>query len=308
MDLYVNDIYNYIWNTKARVIINYGGRDSGKSYFVGGQYFPIMMLKEKYFRGMVVKKTYTSCKDSVYKEITDGIKAIEHEQHFNNIQSPLEIRCSNGNTTIFRGLDNPTNLKSIKGLNYVWFEESEDLNEQEFDDLCLLLRGGTSQKIILTFNPIDQDHFTNRRYVECKKDRILETFEDGSPKVWEIDVSETIDGQLVKYTVLVICSTYNDNKFIEPVRKLTIEKLKDTNPFLYEVYRKGKFGTRGGRILENVEQIDFEEKGYRFENFDKKGYALDFGLTIIIAQIKLSEPINIGCTLIFIINVLTVET
>ena len=43
--------------------------------------------------------------------------------------------------------------------------------------------------------------------------------------------------------------TYNDNEFIEPVRKLTIEKLKDTNPFLYEVYRKGKFGTRGGRIL-----------------------------------------------------------
>jgi phage terminase large subunit len=151
------------------------------------------------------------------------------------------------------------------------------LTEEQFDNLTMILRGGEHQQIILTYNPIDQDHFTNKRFVECKKDRILETFEDGEPKVWEIDISEVIDGENVQYTVLVICSTYNDNKFISPVRKLTIEKLKDSNPFLYEVYRKGRYGTRGGRILENVEQIDFEQKGYRFENFDSKGYSQDFG-------------------------------
>jgi phage terminase large subunit len=119
MDIEYNNIYSYIVESKARVIVAYGGRDGGKSYFVGGQYFPLMMMQKEYFRGMVVKKTYTSCKDSVFEEITDGITTMKQDHNFNSIKSPLEVRCNNGNKTIFRGLDNPTNLKSIKGLNYI---------------------------------------------------------------------------------------------------------------------------------------------------------------------------------------------
>jgi phage terminase large subunit len=125
MDIEYNPLYDYIMHSKARVIVNYGGRDSGKSYYVGGQYIPLKMLNEKYFRGMVCKETYTSCKDSVYKEITDGISHIQREHRFNCIQHPLEIRCNNGNNLIFRGMDNPSNLKSIKGINFVWFKKSD---------------------------------------------------------------------------------------------------------------------------------------------------------------------------------------
>jgi len=163
--------------------------------------------------------------------------------------------------------------------------------------LQILLRGGETQKIILTFNPIDEEHFTNSRYVKAKKDRILETFEDGEPKVWEIDVSEVIDKELVKYTVLVICTTYNDNAFIEPQRKLVIEKMKDTNPFLYEVYRKGRFGKKGGLILTNIEQIDFEEKKLSMRLFDKKGYSQDFGFNH--ANCILSAATKDNCLYIF---------
>ena len=297
MDIEYNDIYSHIVETDARVIVNYGGRDSGKSYFVGGQYFPMMMMQDGYFRGMVVKKTYTSCKDSVFKEITDGITVMEQDHNFNSLKSPLEIKCKNGNTTIFRGLDNPTNLKSIKGINCIWVEESEDLTEVEFENLMILLRGKGKQKIILTFNPIDEEHFTNGRFVKSKKDKVLETFEDGEPKVWEINISEKIDGELVGYKILVICSTYNDNAFIEPQRKLVIEKLKDTNPFLYEVYRRGKFGTRGGLILTNVEQVDFDEKKLNFRLFDNRGYSQDFGFNHYNAILSVAEKDN--CLYVF---------
>jgi len=296
-DIYVNDVYYHILNSKARVIINYGGRDSGKSFFTGGQYIPISMINDPYFRGVGLRKTYASIKDSVFMEIEDGIDMLDHNHVFKFTKQPLEIEHKNKNKMIFRGLDDPKKIKSLKGLNFIWVEEAEDLTETQFDDLLILLRGDGYQRMMLTFNPVDEDHFSNDRFVSIKKDRILETFDDGEPKVWELDINEKIDGEIVQYTVLVICSTFEDNDFIEPVRKLVIEKLKYTNPFLYEVYRKGKFASRGGRILTNTEQLDFEAEGLEFNNFDNKGYAQDFGFNHANAILSVAEKDN--CLYIF---------
>lgn len=297
LSIEVNPIYYYMLESKARVIINYGGRDSGKSYFTGGQYVPIAMLNEHYFRGVGIRKTYASIKDSVFAEIEDGIDVCQIDSQFSFIKSPLEITHKNGNKIIFRGLDDPKKIKSLKGLNFVWVEEAEDLTETQFDDLLILLRGSGYQRLVLTFNPVDEEHFSNDRFVSCKKDRILERFHDGDPKVWEIDVKEEIEGEMVEYTVLVICSTFEDNAFISPVRKLIIEKLKYSNPFLYEVYRKGKFASRGGRILTNTEQVDFKAKGWEFNNFDKKGYSQDFGFNHANAILSIAEKDN--CLYVF---------
>lgn len=123
-DIYVNDIYYHILNSKARVIINYGGRDSGKSYFTGGQYIPLAMIQEKYFRGVGIRNTFASIKDSVYAEINDGISELGQDDNFTSIKSPMEISCTNGNKMIFRGLDDPKKIKSLKGINFIWVNTS----------------------------------------------------------------------------------------------------------------------------------------------------------------------------------------
>ena len=297
MNVEVNDLFFHILQSKARVIISYGGRDSGKSFFQGGQYTPLAMLNEPYLRGVGIRKTFNSIKDSVYTEIVDGINSMEVNHLFNPTKTPLEINCKNGNKMLFRGLDDGLKLKSLKGINYIWVEEAEDLTEREFDDLLILLRGDGYQRMVLSFNPVDEEHFTNARFVECKKDRIIETFDDGTPKVWEIDIKEEIDGEMVEYTALVVCSTYSDNAFIDPIRKLVIEQLKFSNPFLYEIYAKGKYATKGGKILTNVEQVDFEERGWQFVNFDRKGYAQDFGYNHANALLSVAEKDN--CLFVF---------
>ena len=289
----INEIYHYILKSKARVIINYGGRDSGKSFFSGGQYIPLCMATEDYFRGVAIRKTYISNKDSTYAEITDGIDLLGLNKVLDYTKNPLEIRnVNNKNKLIFRGMDQPKNLKSLKGINFWWFEEAEDLTESQFDDLLILLRGNGYQRAFLTFNPIDEDHFTNDRFVNCKKDRIIKRFDDGDPKIWEIDVKDIINGEVVEYTVLVIRSTFDDNKFIPPVRKLIIEQLKHRDPMMYNVYRKGLFGSKSGRILNNWEEIDFNKYGYKFENFDNKGYAQDFGFNHANCILWLAEKDN----------------
>ena len=289
----MNDIYlNHALESNARAIVLYGGRDSGKSYFVGGQYLPIKMIQEPYFRGAAIRKTYASLKDSVFMEVTDGIETFGVSEQFAAIKSPLEISHVNGNRLLFRGLDNPTKIKSLKGLNMIWVEEAEDLTEKEFWDLMILLRGEGHQRLILTFNPVDEDHFTNAMLVESQPTKVLETFDDGDKKVWIKTITAEVEGKRVEFDVLVIRSTFDDNAFIPPIRKAVIEQLKETDPFLYDVYRKGKFGTKGGKILTNIKMIDMQERGLEFNNFDNKGYAQDFGFNHANAMLSVAEKDN----------------
>ena len=131
-DIYVNDIYYHMLSSKHKIMICYGGRDSGKSFFIGGQYIPLMMEQEKYFRGVCIRDTYASLKDSCYREVLDGVDMLGLSNKFESIKSPLEISNINGNKLLFRGLDNPVKIKSLKGINFIWVEEGENLTLKQF--------------------------------------------------------------------------------------------------------------------------------------------------------------------------------
>lgn len=292
MEVEYNPIFAHAIELRARALILYGGRDSGKSYFVGAQYIPYFMLTEPQTRACVVRETYTSCKDSVYQEIVDGIAKLNLEKYFICTKSPLEIVCINGSRVIFRGLDNPAKIKSLKGINLFWYEEAETLTETEYWDLMILLRGNGYQRIVLTYNPIDEDHFTNAMFVDIKPDKVLETFADGTKKVWTKTLKHEIDGEVVEIDCLMICSTYDDNAFIDPVRKAVIEELKERDPQLYQIYRKGQYAARGGRIFNHYEEIDFTEKEWKFENFDNRGYGQDWGYNHASATLFIAEKDN----------------
>lgn len=62
----LNKIYKSAINSDCKVFIIYGGRDTGKSYFVGGQWIPTLMHSLPYFRGVCIRETYASLKDSCF--------------------------------------------------------------------------------------------------------------------------------------------------------------------------------------------------------------------------------------------------
>ena len=292
-----NKIYKHIAQTDAKIIICYGGRDSGKSYFVGGQWIPGLMTQPDYFRGVCVRRFYSEHKGSCFDEVVDGIGVMGRDNDFNVTKSPYQIEHKNGNRLMFRGFDTPKKLKSIKGVSFIWAEEAEDMNETQFFDLLMLLRGGNTQKLVLTYNPVDEDHFTNAMFVESIADEVIETDADGDKKVWVKYLKVDVESKEEKIKCLVVRSTYEDNAFITPERKAAIELLKTTDPYLYEVYRKGKYGTRGGRILYNVEVRDFDAEGWQFVNYDKKGYVQDFGFNHANAILSVAESDN--CLYVF---------
>lgn len=283
MELEYNEIYSYMFETDARVIVLVGGADSGKSYFVGDQYIPYCMMKEEYFRGLMTRKYATSIKDSVFQEIVDGIETDDAEHLFRTTVSPMEIKYKKNKKSkaLFKGIDDTSKLKSIKGLNLIWIEEAEEINEEEFEDLFLRLRGGGYERIILTFNPVDEDHFSNERFCLVHMDNIYEYNQWGEPQVWDFMVEDKIDDELVQYKVLVIRTTYHDNAFIPPARKLAIEKLKETNPIRYNIYARGLYGVHGEKILSNWRIADLykpdEEGVILVDTFDNIQYGIDWG-------------------------------
>lgn len=293
-DIKINPIYNHILQTDARVVILYGGRDTGKSYFVGDQFIPLQMMQSDYFRGVCVRKTYASLKDSCFQEVIDGIEEMGMSEYFKVNKSPQEINYRKSRL-LFRGLDNSTKIKSLKGISFIWVEEAEDITKREFDELLMLLRAGVNPKIIMTFNPVNEDQFTNAMFTEIIPDEVLETFGDGDKKVWIKNITRTIEGKEVTIKCLCLRTTYEDNYYIDAYRKAAIEQVIENDPYLEDVYRKGKYGTRGGRILTNIEEKDLSDQN--FINYDNKGYSQDFGFNHANAILAVAEKDN--CLYVF---------
>ena len=122
--------------------------------------------------------------------------------------------------------------------------------------------------------PVDEQHFTNNKFNKVPK-KVLEYNEWGDPKVWTIDTTEEIDGEIISYETLVVRTTYKDNAYISPFRKLAIESLRKTNPELWEIMARGKYIAAGEVIFRNWEVKHYEEE--ESATFDCIRHGLDWG-------------------------------
>ena len=106
-----DDIRERIEKVKPRYVILYGGRGSSKSDFTA-KYLIYKCLTDNYFRGILVRNTYNTIKDSQYQTIKDIIFDLGLQDLFEFKLNPLEIHCLNGNRFLARGCDDTSKLKS----------------------------------------------------------------------------------------------------------------------------------------------------------------------------------------------------
>ena len=215
----------YIANDK-RYLIFYGGAGSGKSFFVVERYI-YKLLNSKMFNLLVVRATGKSNRDSTFALFKQIINKWKLGQYFKINESDLRIKCLlNGYEIVFSGLDDVEKLKSItfsKGeLTDIWIEEASEILEADFNQLDVRLRGkGTKKQIVISFNPIDINHWLKKRFFDRSDDNIE------------------------------IChTTYKDNDFLDEDYKKLLESYKDTDPYYYDVYCLGKWGVLGKTVFD----------------------------------------------------------
>ena len=112
-----------------------GGRASLKSSYVGTE-LVLQLLKHPDCHALVTRQVGDTMRDSVYAQILWAIDKLGLTTKFKCTQSPLQCTYTpTGQRILFRGLDDPQKIKSIKlpfgYIGILWFEEADQIKGGE---------------------------------------------------------------------------------------------------------------------------------------------------------------------------------
>ena len=210
-------IYDKLTDYSTFTEIHYGGASSGKSH--GGiQKVVFKSLQAwKYPRKVLfLRKVGSSVYDSIFEDVKQCLEAwgLLGACKVNN--SAYRIELPNGAQFIFKGLDNPEKIKSIKGISDVVMEEASEFTLDDYTQLTLRLRDKKHpfKQIYLMFNPVSKVNWVYNAFFVKK------------PK-----------------NTVIYQTTYKDNRFLDEVTKENIEELANRNEAYYKIYALGEFAT-----------------------------------------------------------------
>jgi phage terminase large subunit len=209
---------------QSRYQIIWGGAGSGKSHMVARKML-YRLLKENHVKHnlLIIRKVDRTIKRSVFTLMRNLIAAWGLTTEFAiNLTDKTITYLPTGAQMMFSGLDDVEKLKSIEGVTSIWVEEATELSQEDFEQLDLRLRGNTGalKQIILTFNPISDQHWIKRTFFD-----------------------DPISG------VFTLKTTYLDNAFIDAEYKMVMENKRKTNPRYYNIYALGNWGTAEGLVF-----------------------------------------------------------
>lgn len=240
-----------LFANQSRYQVAWGGAGSGKSHIVARKIL-YRLLKEQdvAHNFLVIRKVDRTIKRSVFTLVRNIISRWKLTSEFNvNLADKTITYKPNGSQIMFSGLDDVEKLKSIEGVTSIWCEEATELTQQDFEQLDLRLRGdhGCLKQIILTLNPISEQHWIKKIFFD-----------------------EPMEG------VFTLHTTYLDNAFIDAEYKMVMENKRQTNPRYFNIYALGNWGTAEGLIFPSVTQrLIRQEEVERLECVQ----GLDFGYT-----------------------------
>ena len=157
---------------KARYKVLYGGRGSGKSYFLAelavevSRRIGTVILCAREFQG--------SLDDSVYQLLIETIERLGYTDEFDILKSTITHKGT-GAKFVFYGIkNNVTKIKSIQGVGVCWVEEAEAVTKNSWDVLIPSIRGDKNAEIWISFNPKNILDDTYQRFiVHPPKDSII---------------------------------------------------------------------------------------------------------------------------------------
>lgn len=167
VEVEVNPVYKPLYHNQSRYLILYGGAGSGKSVFAS-QKIAIRAVSENRHRFLIIRKVATTLRESVFKRFAGVISDMNLSNEWEINKTEMKFTHESGNEIMCMGLDDPEKLKSIEGVTGIWVEEATELSEEDLDQLDLRLRGTTQnyKQIIITFNPIDENHWLKSRFFD----------------------------------------------------------------------------------------------------------------------------------------------
>ena len=244
-------IYDVLTDYSHRTEVHYGGASSGKSHGVV-QKVVLKALQQwsKPRKVLFVRKVGSTLKDSIFEDVRQCLINYKILDLCKVNMTDYRIELPNGAVFLFKGLDDPEKIKSIKGISDVVMEEATEFNLEDYTQLTIRLRdkGHKDRQIFLMFNPVSKANWVYQYFFENE----------------------------VKDDTLIIHSTYTDNKFLDDDVVDNLNLLAERNPAYYRIYALGEFATLDKLVFPNYtkELINFNELRH-LPSF----FGLDFGYT-----------------------------
>lgn len=253
----LNDIFK---DPTIRTVLVFGGKSSAKtisicqqlskSCFVKGE-SSIAFRKESSIIPTTLKKSLNLSIDSMFLQ-----PAFERQDR--------RYVCSNQgdgvSEIVMKGLDDPEKAKGIESYKFVYLDELNHFEESEYEQFNLSLRGIPGQKIIASWNPVDENSWVKVNLVD--KYEFVETeYKLPCPNSY---VKKSTCGK-----VILIKTTFEDNYWIAGAPCGTYgyrdenliseyEQLRTRNPMSHKVNVLGEWGKTmfGGEFYKsfNVER------------------------------------------------------
>lgn len=210
-------IYDHLFDYDTFTEVHYGGASSGKSHGVF-QKIVIKALKDwkKPRKILVLRKVGATVRDSVFADVQATLSYFGILNMCKINMSAFRIELPNGAEFIFKGMDNPEKIKSIKGISDVVMEEASEFTLDDYTQLTLRLRDKAhkQKQIYLMFNPVSKANWVYNAFFVKK------------PK-----------------NTVIYQTTYKNNRFLDALTRENIEELANRNEAYYKIYALGEFAT-----------------------------------------------------------------
>ena len=262
-------------DTRLRFIVLMGGASSGKSYSVA-QIFPVLAFLES-TNHLVMRKVGASIEKTIYADFKASIQNTLLRWKRNGeveIEQPLAELCTfkqnciefkGGARIDFCGLDDPEKIKGISQYKRVFLDELSEYDESDFKQIRLRLRGMEGQQIISAFNPISEEHWIKKHWLDREQWNEVPMEIEGIPK--ELCAVKSVKmnseklilnpntGEYDKHApdTIVIQSTYLNNFWVvgspdgtygyydyQAIANFEHDRIHD--PDYYQVYALGEWG------------------------------------------------------------------
>lgn len=231
------------WEQKFQFLV--GGYGSSKSYHVALKI--ILKLIEEKRTALVVREVYDTHRDSTFSLFEEIIEDMGLSNKIRCVSSPMQIRFPNGSKIIFKGMDKPAKLKSINNVSLIWLEECSEIKYAGFKELLGRLRHPSLKlHMILSTNPVGEDNWT-----------YLHFFQDKLNNRYVLN-----DEELYRKRTIIVKDTYyhhstaEDNLFLPHEYIEQLDEMKEYDPDLYRIARKGRFGVNGKRVLPQFQNME----------------------------------------------------
>ena len=247
-------IYDSLFDYEHFVEVWYGGASSGKSHGVVQKVVLKACKKWPYPRKILwLRKVDRTIKDSIFADVLDCLSTWRLLPLCKVNKADRTINLPNGAVFLFKGMDDPEKIKSIKGLSDVVMEEASEFTLDDYTQLTLRLREPKhrQRQLFCMFNPVSKVNWTYKQWFAT-------------------------DAEYDPSRVAVHHRTYKDNRFLDADNIATIEALKKNNPAYYKIYTLGEFAT-----LDKLVFPTFEKRRLRADSLNKfpSLFGLDFGYT-----------------------------